>query len=435
MIRNVLYLHCHDAGRWLQPFDARFPAPHLAALAERGTRFTDAHCAAPTCSPSRAALLTGQWAHTSGMLGLAHRGFALGQPERHLAHVLGERGFHTHLSGVQHEFSYKAPKPYATISAGIEGTQAERDRAIAADAAAFLKGRSRGDRPFFHACGFFYPHREFAAKSGTLRPAAFQPPPWLPDTMAVRHDMACYAESARLMDACAGEVLEALRASEVADETLVVFTTDHGPAFPRMKCNLHASGTGVSLLIAGPGIPAGRAIDALVSHVDVFPTLCDLLGQQPPPWLQGTSLAPLLDGRATAVREETFAEVTYHAAYEPVRGIRTKRWNYVRRLEPRMHPVLPNCDDGYTKSECLSRGWRNQPQPREELYDLAADPHELRNVATDPAAQDALRDLSARLDAWMASTGDPALRGLPVPAPAGAVANPWDGLSPSEPLG
>jgi arylsulfatase A-like enzyme len=433
VIRNVLYLHCHDAGRWLGPYDSRFPTPNLHTLAAQGLTFDNAHCAAPTCSPSRAALLTGQWAHASGMLGLTHRGFSLAQPERHLARVLGDAGFDTHLCGIQHEFAHHLPLPYQTTTRFAWTGDERGDLAIASGAADFLKARSASSAPFFLSCGFFYPHREFPKNPGSIAWRDLQPPPCLPDTPAVRFDMGCYTAAAVHMDTSAGIVLDALRASGLADSTLVIFTTDHGPAFPHMKCNLTGLGTGVSLILAGPGVPGGVRTRSLASHVDMFPTICELTGVQPPAWLQGTSLAPLLTDPKATVREETFAEVTYHAAYEPARGIRTSRWNYIRRLEPRNHPVLPNCDDGYTKIECLSRGWRNNAQPEEELYDLVADPHELRNLAGDPALTREKTALANRLAQWMRESGDPALAGLPVPRPSGAVVNPVDGLSPTEP--
>ena len=100
---NILYLHSHDTGRYVQPYGHAVPTPHLQRLAEEGCLFRQAFCAAPTCSPSRAALLTGQCAHSSGMLGLAHRGFALRDGGQHLAQVLRAAGYHTALAGVQHE--------------------------------------------------------------------------------------------------------------------------------------------------------------------------------------------------------------------------------------------------------------------------------------------------------------------------------------------
>ena len=140
---------------------------------------------------------------------------------------------------------------------------------------------------------------------------------------------------------------------------------------------------------------------------------------------------PLIRGEATEVRQEIFAEVNYHAAYEPMRAIRTRRWKYIRRYDDRTRPVLPNCDDSPSKSLWLEHGWAEIPPDREALYDLIFDPNEKENLASNPRAAEVLAEMRARLDAWMRSTDDPLLRG-PVPAPPGAIVNDPDGLSPQE---
>jgi arylsulfatase A-like enzyme len=199
-----------------------------------------------------------------------------------------------------------------------------------------------------------------------------------------------------------------------------------------MKCNLTDHGIGVSLIMRGPGsFRGGNVVDAMVSQVDLFPTICELLGVAPPPWLQGGSLVPLVDGRVDAVRDELFAEVTYHAAYEPKRAVRTQRWKYICNYGGRTTCVLPNCDDSPSKTTWLDAGWRDRPRAEEELYDLAFDPNESCNVAADPRARAALDEMRGRLDRWMRETNDPLLRG-PVPLPPGAVVNDVDGLSPNE---
>jgi N-sulfoglucosamine sulfohydrolase len=227
-------------------------------------------------------------------------------------------------------------------------------------------------------------------------------------------------------------VLAALERSGQAANTLVISTTDHGIAFPSMKCNCTDQGMGVSLIIRGPrGFGGGKVVDAMVSHVDIFPTVCDYLGIGRPQWLTGKSMMPLVRGEVKEINEEVFAEVTYHAAYEPLRAVRTKRWKYVRHFGDKHTPVLPNCDDGPSKSLWVENGWRTRPVQDEALYDLMFDPAERANVAADPANTDALHDMRGRLDRWMAATKDPLLNG-PVPVPHGAVVNDPNGTSPQE---
>jgi N-sulfoglucosamine sulfohydrolase len=170
----------------------------------------------------------------------------------------------------------------------------------------------------------------------------------------------------------------------------------------------------------------------MVSHLDLYPTICALLNIESPAWLQGKSLLPLIHGQVQELHEELFAEVNFHAAYEPKRAVRTKRWNYIRRFGDREHPVLPNCDDGLSTDLWLKTGWKNQLVPREQLYDVIFDPNETRNLAADPTCAKALTEMRDRLEAWMKRTDDPLLRG-PVKAPEGAVLNDPDGTSPQEP--
>ena len=125
---------------------------------------------------------------------------------------------------------------------------------------------------------------------------------------------------------------------------------------------------------------------------------------------------PLIRGDVAEVREEVFAEVNYHAAYEPQRCIRTRRWKYARRYDDRTRPVLPNCDDGPSKDDWLKQGWKDRPVPQEALYDLAFDPLETNNLVLNPANLVIAGDMRSRLDRWMHETRDPLLQG-PVPAP------------------
>ncbi|MGI8860657.1 MAG: sulfatase/phosphatase domain-containing protein [Rubrobacteraceae bacterium] len=260
------------------------------------------------------------------------------------------------------------------------------------------------------------------------------PPPNLPDTPETRLDMAAFYESARSLDRGVGAVLDALDAEGLAENTLVICTTDHGLAFPGAKATLYDRGLGVMLILRGPGgFSGGKASDALVSHIDLFPTVCDLAGAEHPSWLQGESLFPLVNGEAEEVRDAIFAEKTYHVAYEPERCVRTHRWKLIRRFDDEHPtPVIANIDDGPSKEVVLSNGYADTPVAAEQLYDLLHDPNEAHNLAGDPAHENVLEDLNERLETWMRETGDPLLDG-PVLAPKGAELNTPDQRSPSDP--
>ena len=239
------------------------------------------------------------------------------------------------------------------------------------------------DRPFFLSFGMFCTHRPFPAPDADIDPNYVQAPSPLPDDPAIRLDMAGFITMARCADTCVGIVLEALAANGLADETLVFFTTDHGIAFPKMKCHLYDAGIGVSLIVRYPGHgQSGQVIDALVSHLDIYPTVCEIAGVPAPPWLEGVSLVPLLDGTAAQVRDEIFAEVTYHAAYEPMRCVRTLRWKYIRYFDDYDLVVKPNIDDGHSKQFLLKHGLDEaRHDPAEMLFDLVFDPTERNNLA------------------------------------------------------
>jgi arylsulfatase A-like enzyme len=431
---NIVYLHAHDAGRYIQPYGYGVPTPNLMNLARESTLFRHAYCAAPTCSPSRCAMLTGVSAHESGMLGLAHRGFSLAHPEWHLAKFLQDNGYETVLSGVQHEVPREGPKPGYDRELDLPETKgaAERDWAAASAASDYL--REEHDGPFFLACGFIFPHRDFTEIDPDIEPAYIQPPSCLPDTLETRTDMAAYHTAARHMDRAAGEVIRTLKETRLDQETLLIFTVDHGIAFPGMKCQLYDSGMGISLMVGYPGNPtAGKACDALVSHLDLFPTICDLTGLDRPWWPSGESMRPLLVGSEEPIRDEVFSEVSYHAGYEPQRCIRTLTHKLIRFFEEDRTPLMVNIDDSPSKTLVHEHGFAERARDAVQLYDLILDPAERNNLAGDPDYAAVREDLSDRLTAWMKQTNDPLLLG-PIPKPEGSRVNSRSQYSPREEL-
>ncbi|TBL81047.1 sulfatase [Paenibacillus thalictri] len=432
---NIVYVHSHDTGRYIEPYGHAVPTPCLRKLAEDGVLFRQAFCAGPTCSPSRTGLLTGMAPHTAGMLGLAHRGFRLHDYSQHLASFLTRSGYETALCGEQHEaaadeigrLGYKR-----NLSAlNTEPAHEARDVQTARIAADFI--RERHDKPFFASVGFYNTHRAKAGFPETGAPADpryVMPPYPMYDTPENREDMAGFIASAGVVDRGVGIVRQALEETGQWENTILIYTTDHGIAFPHMKCNLYDTGIGVSLLMHIPGVAKGQVIDAIVSQLDLFPTLCELAKLEKPDWLQGTSMVPLLTGSASEIRSELFAEVTYHAAYEPMRCIRTKRYKLIRLYDDYDKLVMPNIDDGLSKRFLVDHGIRERTRSKAMLFDLYLDPVERENVIGESAYRAIAEELSERLDTWMRQTGDPLLSGS-VPLPDGAWANGLDELNPT----
>ena len=424
---NILYLNSHDTGRYVQPYGNAIPTPNIQWLADQGVMFRNAFCAAPSCSGSRAALLTGSYCHNNGMMGLAHRGFALYDYGQHIVRALSDAGYHTHLIGEQHVSEDASILGYDVVHE-IENTTVNSVAPAAIDA---LSGGI--PEPFFMSVGFFETHRSFFAPSSVRDRLYSLPPPFLPDTPEIRQDVAAYKASARSLDHGVGAVVNTLHETGMDRNTLVICTTDHGLAFPTAKASLLDRGIGVMLIMRGPGMPPGMAHDELVSQIDIFPTICEIAGIDAPPWLQGRSLVGLVAGsEAPGTRSEIFAELTYHAAYEPQRAIRTERFKYVRRFDDYPFPVLANCDDSPSKDAYLERGWATRTVARESLHDLFFNPGEGRNVIDEPDYVPVAADLRGRLERWMQETSDPLLDG-PMPAPADALLNAQDQLSAQEP--
>jgi N-sulfoglucosamine sulfohydrolase len=421
---NILYIHSHDTGRHIQPYGHAVHTPNLQRLAEEGVLFRQNFCINPTCSPSRASLLTGTYPFECGMMGLAHLGWSLNDYGQHIVHALRVAGYVSVLAGEQHVATDTDEKAAWEVIGYDRQLEGEGHTA----AAAFLKDAP--EQPFFLAVGFFETHREFPPLTEAPdNPAYCLPPAPLPDTPETRVDMARFKASARILDEKMGMVFDALEQSGLAGNTLVICTTDHGIAFPRMKCNLQDSGTGTMLILRGPGgFDGGKVVDGMTSHLDIFPTVCEMVGVEAPSRLRGRSLCPLVNGKVEELHDALFFEVNYHAAYEPMRAVRTKRWKYIRRFHNYPHPVFPNCNDGESKSVWLDYDWGELRQPREALYDLVFDPNEVENRVDDPELQLVLKELRNRMGEWMEETDDPLLDG-PVHAPAGAKVLPVAALS------
>jgi N-sulfoglucosamine sulfohydrolase len=433
---NIVFLHSHNTGTYVQPYGHAVPTPNLQRLAEQGVTFRRAFAAAPTCSPSRASFLSGMYPHSAGMLGLAHRGFSMTDAGQHIVNVLKANGYITALSGVEHTFPDLSSVGYDHIASSLDTNYSETDgQPDEADGATAFLSKSH-DRPFFLSVGLNETHRPFPKADPDNFPAederhAIAPFP-LPDTPETRADAADFKAAARVMDEKYGRVLDAIEANGLADNTLIFCFADHGLQFPRNMCNLTDHGSHVYLVVRGPGgFKGGKVIDDLVSLIDLVPTAYAAAGIDCPDFVQGTPLHPLLEGSGP-IHDEVYSEVNYHAAYEPMRSVRTERYKYIRRYDHRDQHVLPNMDDTPSKTFILDQGWESFPRDQEMLFDLIFDPNEANNLIDTPEMADTLTDLRSRLDTWMATSNDPLSSSDYVAAPSGSKVNDVDGRSPRE---
>ena len=358
-------------------------------------------------------------------MGLAHPpyGWRLNPGVRHTAQILADNGYTTALVGMQHLTDRGSARDlgYSTVLP-VAPAYEEADATLA------LLGEFRGQSaPFYLEVGFEEPHRPY--DFGGAQPDAslgVRVPGYLPEVPQARADLAAFQGAIRQMDTAVGRILVALDQLELTENTCVIFATDHGAAMPRAKCTLYDPGIEIALLWRWPsaGLGSGRVVSELVSNVDVTPTLLEGLGIQLPESTQGHSLWPLLTGYgAYAPRSEVFAEKTFHTAYEPMRAIRTDRHKLIVNFEVSTRVDVPS-DIRESPIYPLMPSEFNSVRPPVELYDLAEDRWEQRNLAGADGLLTLEADLRRRLLDWMRATSDPLLTG-PVASPYYADAVSW----------
>jgi arylsulfatase A-like enzyme len=418
---NLVLLVADDLGwRDLGCYgDRQVSTPNIDDLAAEGARFTNAFVAAPSCSPSRASLITGQHPHTSGVTGLTHihKRLMLSPFKTTLPEVLDGDGYRTAIEGKWHVAPF-FPTGWYGYAERLSGILPKDFWIRSSDQAIAFIEENRSNA-FYLELNYMDTHRddrgEFAFVEGfPVDPEEITVPDYwaLPDWPEIREEVAKYYSNAAKMDMMIGKVLAKLEELGLSEKTLVCFVSDNGPPFPGNKMTLYDRGIGTPLVMRWPGkIPAGVVSDELVSSIDLMPTFLDAAGSEIPSEVQGRSLLSLATGESRgAIHDAIFAEMTYHVHYLPMRAIRTPKWKYIRNYS----------DDSVGLDQCAHMEWAQRlcqlpnqgwirPRVPEELYDLARDPNEQTNLATDPAFETALEQMRARLDAHMAETGDPYL--------------------------
>ena len=402
--------------------------PNMERLAREGMRFDRAFVTTSSCSPSRASIITGRYPHSTGAAQL-HQPVPASQVT--FVERLRSAGYWTAAAGKWHlgnaiRDRFDVVKDVGRLRAASATMPGGGDLSGAEEWVETMRERPM-DRPFFLWLAALDPHREY--HSGAV-PRPHDPnrvvvPPYLPDTPEVRGDLALYYDEIARLDRYVGDVLDELERQGVAENTFVLFTSDNGQPFPRAKTSVYDSGIRTPVLIRWPArVEPGRVSSRLVSTVDIAPTFLELAGVQRPASFQGTSFAPLLRDPGLAVREYVFAEKNWHDFEDRVRAARSERFKYMRNdyldvpngppadaIRSPTFQVMQRMRDAGTLPPEQSTSFLT-PRPAEELYDLWADPYELRNLAGDSRYAGTLLELRGVLDAWMRDTADapPAVR-------------------------
>ncbi len=410
---NVVILTCHDLGRFLGAYGREVETDRIDEFSEDGVIFDNNFATAPQCSPSRGSIMTGKYPHNHGLMGLAHEGYGweLNEGEKTLPQYLKEAGYETHLFGLQHE----SEDPY---SLGYEyvhgpGVGERRVEPTTGEFLNFLDEREghREDRPLFVSIGFFEPHRPYGLDDYDNEDSEnVTPPPFLPDNEGVREDLSGLYGMIYQVDESTGRIIDGLKEHGIYENTLFVFTVDHGIAMPRAKGTCYDPGVGTALIMAGPGgLAVGRRLRELISNVDLAPTILDYVGLEVPDEMDGRSFLPLLRGEEYVERDHLFLEMTWHDKYAPVRAIRTEKYKYIANFTEKPQVYLP-ADIYYSPAgEEVREEYYGAERPAEELYDLTEDPLETDNLADRPAMGDIKLKLRRKLVNWMRRTDDPLL--------------------------
>jgi N-sulfoglucosamine sulfohydrolase len=386
--RNVLIFIADDLGEGdLSCYGhPKIRTPNIDRLAAEGARFDRAYLTISSCSPSRASILTGLYPHQTRAEDL-HAPLPADQAT--LARRLRARGTHTIAVGKWH----LGPHEREHWDALVECPGGK----VAEEAVKLLERRPPG-RPFFAWIAHWDPHRPYdEPMPEPTSPADVVVPPYLPDHPLIRQDLAKYYDEIRRFDRHVGEVVDVLRRQGELDRTIVIVMSDNGMPFPRAKTTLYPSGIRTPFIVRAPGlVEAGRVSSDLVSVVDLAPALLD-----PKPGL-------------LPKREAAFAEANWHDYEQFTRAAIEERWLLVRNYYWDL-PLWNSVDSidsptwkGMKESKLTpAQAYLFQaPRPFEELYDLAADPLCLTNVADVAAHREALNRLRTRLDNWRVETGD-----------------------------
>lgn len=409
---NIVVLIADDLSRFSLGCygDPHVRTPTIDRLAAEGIRFQRAYATAPQCSPSRSSLFTGRTPHATGTSRL-HAPLPREVPT--ILEPMRERGYFTGVFR-KHHLGNDFARRFDLVG-GNEMPTAEFFR------------QAPPDRPFFLWVGFNDPHRDLYTNYDHIRgevipphdPAKVTVPPFLPDTPAVRADLALHYDAIHRLDRDCNEVLNQLEATGRARDTMVIFLSDHGMPYPRAKATLYEAGINVPLIVRWPGkIAPGIETSELVSSVDLPATWLDLADQPPLPSMEGRSLLSLLTGRPHPSRQYVYAERNWHDTWEPTRAIVSKQYALICNCRPEVsyrgsldHVSAPvwnilEAEQAAGRLPPALAEMFHSPRPPIELYDLVRDPHELINLANDPAHASIGDSLLLELDRWMRATND-----------------------------
>jgi len=413
--------------------------PHIDQLAADGLRFRQSFTVSPTCAPSRTALHSGLYPSRNGAMrnhSACHPGLKIS------GQYLQDCGYRSVLMGKFHVRPVE-PGTFEEIPAFAERKAGEPQKFFrqhnldtdAIDALIAQHASEHPDQPLFLCIGDPCPHVTWATNE-EFDPEALPLLPFMVDGPVTRRALANYYQDIRRLDTNVGAVRHSLQKHGLAGDSVFIYTTDHGSEWPKSKWTVYDAGIRLPMIYAWPGtIEPGRVTDAMVSHVDLLPTLNAIAGGEPMTGLDGESYLPVLRGETDQFREAIYATQSQDDNSHPIgqRAIRTERYKYIRNLP--QHPgqsfntiwmikLVEGVPDTHalTWQESLARAESDPAskalvekilsRPPEEFYDLDRDPYEMDNRIDDESLQEVIAQLRDSLLAWQVRVQDP---GEPAP--------------------
>lgn len=411
--------------------------PHLDALAAAGTRFTRAYCTTPSCAASRSVLLTGLHNHSNGTYGHTHGRFHFScfEDTVSLPRLMKEAGYRTGRIGKKH---YAPESVYPFDDHLFDHMIGRDDVRMAESCRNFVKC---GDPFFLYFCSQ-NPHRANRVTSHPLKPDTFgnpeeafpgdeeqvyreedvEVPPWLPDTLATRAELVQYYQSISRLDRGVGRLRQILEEEGVAENTVIIYLSDNGAAFPGSKINLYEPGVCLPLIVSSPEQSRrGIATNGLVAWYDIAPTILDYAGvAEKAAGMFGRSFRPIMEAEHPPDwRQEVYLSHTFHeiSNYYPMRSVVTGQHKFIWNIA---HPLtFSSASDLFasatwtaaTKDQIEFYGARRMQdylqRPAFELYDLEADPQETNNLVDSPEYAPLVEAFCEQLKSFQQETHDP----------------------------
>ncbi len=394
--------------------------PNIDRLAKEGMKFTEAYAITSTCVPSRASLFTGLGPHRHG----SHENHSrIDEGIKTLPQYLSDLGYRVILAGKTHI------KPLDAYPFEYMDTEGDWNSVIVkkgSEVEQFLSGEASSGNPFCLVIATNNPHVPWP-RDNEYDPENIKLPPFLLDTEDTRKAMTNYYSDVTNMDRELGRTLDLLQENNLEKETAVIYTSDHGPQFPHGKWELYDYGIKVPFIVRWPEkTNPGSTNHAKISLIDVLPTIVEIAGGSSPQNIDGRSFVDILKGQSDSHRKVIYATHTrdLNMNYFPIRTVRTDRYKYILNLSPERaftNHITNSNNFEENGGEQLWNSWlklaNSDPEARkyirtyqhrskEELYDLKADPHELKNLADDPEFEDVKNRLRQKLVEWMDQQGD-----------------------------